>query len=273
MLSRVSRISSRAPRAISAFHTSAPKLSEEKEAPAGGLMGTGLDPLYAIPLGIIAGIPIINNQVLVLNEETQLVGCFAAFVITAYTQGGDAIAKMMDDKAKAITDEHNAAENTSIAAVEAIIDAHKNRIAAMEDVGKLESMATDYEKKAAAIVPAVAKFEVAEKIEKALQDIYNKELIAKEKVSQELATNAVRSVRDGFLADKKAVEASTAYAISALVGKADTNPIDAEFVKFFDKAGKDAAAEEKKNAGKIAEDAEASAILKSVMEEVKARAA
>ena len=156
---------------------------EAAPAPAGGFLGTGLSPLYAIPVGIIAGIPIINNEFLVLNEETQLVGCFAAFVITAYTQGGDAIAQMMDDKAKTITDEHNAAENTSIAAVESIIAAHKNRIAAIEDLGKLESMSTEYEKKAAAVVPAMAKFDVAEKIEKALQDIYNKEMIAK--VSEE----------------------------------------------------------------------------------------
>jgi len=275
MLGRVTRFSRFTPRSVSAFHSSAPSQSEEKApaAPAGGFLGTGLDPMYAIPFGIIAGIPIINNELLVLNEETQLVGCFAAFVITAYTQGGDAVAKMMDDKAKAITEEHNAAENASIAAVESIIAAHKNRIAAMEDLATLESMAGEYEKKAAAIVPAVAKFEVAASIEKALADIYNKELIAKEKVSQDLAANAVRSVRDGFLADAKAVDASTTYAISALVGKAGPNPIDGEFVKFFDAAGKAAAAEEKANKGKVVEDKEAQAVISSVLEIVKAKAA
>ena len=180
---------------------------------------------------------------------------------------------MMDDKAKVITDEHNAAENTSIAAVESIIAAHKNRIAAMEDLDKLDAMAGDYEKKAAAVVPAVAKFEVAASIEKALADIYNKELIAKEKVSQELAASAVRAVRDGFLADPSNVDSSTSYAISALVGKASANPVDASFVKFFDAAGKKAAAEEKANKGKVVEDKEAQAVINGVLEQVKAKAA
>ena len=44
--------------------------------------------MYAIPTGILLGIPIIQKQILVLDAESQLVGCFAAFVITAYTQGG-----------------------------------------------------------------------------------------------------------------------------------------------------------------------------------------
>lgn len=69
------------------------------------------------------------------------------------------------------------------------------------------------------------------------------------------------------------MDASTAYAISALTGKAGPNPIDGEFVKYFDKAGKDAAAEEKKNKGKVMEDPEATAILNTVVEAVKAKAA
>merc|ERR1719321_379946 len=94
------------------IRTTAPAMAPEESAPAtpegGGFLGTGLSPLYAVPAGIFAGIPIIHNQVLVLNEETQLVGCFAAFVITAYTQGGAAVAKMLDDKAQAIIEEHSA---------------------------------------------------------------------------------------------------------------------------------------------------------------------
>jgi hypothetical protein len=89
----------------------------------GGFLGTGLSPLYAIPVGIVAAIPVITHEMLILNAETQLVACFAAFVITAYTQGGDAIAKNLDDKAAAVTAEHNAVEDANIAAVQAVIDA------------------------------------------------------------------------------------------------------------------------------------------------------
>ena len=50
-------------------------------------------------------------------------------------------------------------------------------------------------------------------IEKALQDILNKETIAREKVSQTLAYDTVVAVKDKFLSDSKNVASSEAYAI------------------------------------------------------------
>ena len=41
-------------------------------------------------------------QVFVINEETQLLGCFMVFVGTMYSQAGDAIGKMLDMKGEAV---------------------------------------------------------------------------------------------------------------------------------------------------------------------------
>ena len=41
-------------------------------------------------------------QVFILNEETQLLGCFMVFVGTMYSQAGDAIGKALDAKSNAV---------------------------------------------------------------------------------------------------------------------------------------------------------------------------
>ena len=43
-----------------------------------------------------------STQVFVLNEETQLLGCFMVFVGTMYSQAGDAIGKALDAKSDAV---------------------------------------------------------------------------------------------------------------------------------------------------------------------------
>jgi len=271
-LNRLNR--SRAPlnRLASSFHSSAPVKSDEKAPEGGGFMGTSLSPLYAIPVGIFAGIPIIQNQWLILDAETQLVGCFAAFTITAYTQGGDAIAKMMDDKAQVVIDEHNAAEDLSIQAVESVIEGHKKRLAVLKDIEIMETVSDEYIKKAEAVAPNVQVHAVNSAIEKALQDIYNREVIAREKVSQSLAKDTVISVRDGFNADAKAVAASEAFAIKMLMGgDAGAHPIDQSFLSALKASADTAAKEEKANKGKVIEDAEANAILSSTVGGVAAK--
>merc|ERR1719183_1589919 len=144
MLSQAIRRTTRVrslPRSLTSLNFSTAAVSDDKKEESGGFF-SNLSPLYAIPTGIILGIPIIQNEVLILNEETQLVACFAAFVITAYTKGGDAIAASLDEKAAAIQREHNLIEDAQINAVQAVIDGHKKRLTLAAD---LESLAAQTE--------------------------------------------------------------------------------------------------------------------------------
>lgn len=57
------------------FHHSARREEEAKEtssevADKGGFMGTGLSHLYAIPLGVAFGVPILEFNWFIVNEET-----------------------------------------------------------------------------------------------------------------------------------------------------------------------------------------------------------
>lgn len=87
-----------------------------------------------MPLGIFLSIPLIQNEVLILSEETQLVGCFALFAGTVYTLGSDAIAEMLDAKGKAIIAQHNALEDEAIASIEEVVLAHENRVSLLSEL-------------------------------------------------------------------------------------------------------------------------------------------
>ena len=65
--------------------------------PLSVLKDLGLDKWqYQLPLGIWLAVPVISNEVLMLSEETQLVGVFAMFCGASYVLGNQAVADMLD---------------------------------------------------------------------------------------------------------------------------------------------------------------------------------
>jgi hypothetical protein len=67
--------SAHAPKMSASFHHSARREEEAKEtssevAEKAGFMGTGLSHLYAIPVGVAFGVPILEFNWFVVNEET-----------------------------------------------------------------------------------------------------------------------------------------------------------------------------------------------------------
>jgi hypothetical protein len=99
------------------------------------LKEVGLDKWqYQLPIGIFLAIPIIENQVLMLSEEMQLVGCFAMFCGAAYQLGNQAVADALDAKGKAIIAQHNALEDEAIASIKEVMEAHEGRVALLGEL-------------------------------------------------------------------------------------------------------------------------------------------
>jgi len=89
---------------------------------------------YQLPLGIWLAVPVISNEVLMLSEETQLVGVFAAFCGASYVLGNQAVADMLDAKGAAIIAQHNALEDEAIASIKEVVDAHQGRVALLGEL-------------------------------------------------------------------------------------------------------------------------------------------
>mgnify|MGYP000105839977 CR=1 FL=1 len=212
--------------------STAPAATEEKKEDGGFL--ANLSPLYAIPTGIILGIPIIQNEVLILNEETQLVACFAAFVITAYTKGGDAIAASLNEKAQAIQKEHNLIEDAQIEAVQSVIDGHKKRLTLASDLEAINATSESIAVLANKAYGEKLRHVKTDDVERQLNAIYTKEQQSLDRLTGDLSSAATSAVRASFANDQKAQQVALDNAIAQLQGKeVKSDPIQKAFSTFF----------------------------------------
>ena len=239
-----------------AFHASALR-DEEAKTPAntgridhiyeekgkGGLFGTGLSEWFALPIGITAAVPIINMDLYVINEETQLAAVFIAFCVALYTQGGDAIYKALDEKAQIILKEHNEAEDKVIEALEQKLDAlkmNKNMVKDFEAINELREETYKKLNAAGAIKP---QHEFKTQVERMLNMIAQEEANVTEKAKVALMEEATSSVTAAFTSSKdlkkKALDAAIAQ-IKGNVKEGTVDPVRSEFSSFF-KAKADAA--------------------------------
>ncbi|CAJ1944279.1 unnamed protein product [Cylindrotheca closterium] len=250
------------------FHYSARREEEAKEetssevADKGGFMGTGLSHLYAIPAGVAFGVPILEFNWFLVNEETLLASTFVMFCVVAYTQGGDAIAKMFKDEGDAMLALQHEAEDEIIAKMEenlAYMKLTENIVQDYQDI--LELTGQSYEKlnAAGAIKP---KHVLKAQVEKMLTVIAAEEANAYDKAKTALMVEATDAVTAKFLDDKALKKAALDNAMSKLTtGKAMAggDPVQGAFVKFF--SDKSAAAK-KADDGSEQKEARANMIMK-----------
>ena len=81
-----------------------------------------------MPVGLIMAIPLLKTEMLILSEETQLVGVFMMFTAAAYVGAGEMVANSLDARKIATMAEHNALEDEAILNVTETIEAHKKRL-------------------------------------------------------------------------------------------------------------------------------------------------
>ncbi len=65
-------------------------------------------------MGIIAAVPALTQDIVIISEETQIVGCFVMFVAAIYTQFGDVIAKSLDSQSEAVLSALNKQEDINV---------------------------------------------------------------------------------------------------------------------------------------------------------------
>jgi len=222
----------------------------------GGLFGTGIDELYAWPLGLIVGIPIISGEYFVLSAETQVAACFMTFCLACYTQGGDAIREMLEARAQAIVDEHAKVEDLNIEAMKEVIEAHKKRVSMVEDLSPLLSLRTELISKISDAKSMQLKYDTKTEIENKLNMLVLAEINATEKTKASLVEEASSAVTASFVASKAAKKAALDVAIASIKGTASKakDPVQEMFSKFFQTKIADAKANEGKTVKLSAED-------------------
>jgi hypothetical protein len=223
------------------FHVSAKRDEEAKPAEPvavekGGLFGTGLSEWYALPIGMTMAVPILKLDWYVVNEETQLAAVFVAFCVAFYTQGGDALYKSLDERAKTLMEEHNEAEDKVIEALEQKLDflkANQNMVNDFEAINTVREASYVNLNAAGAIKP---QHDFKFQVERMITMIAQEEANVTEKTKIAIMEEATASVTEQFTTSKDLKKAALSAAIAQIKGDAGegtVDPVRAEFSKFL----------------------------------------
>jgi len=199
------------------FTTEVPSENKEEECKKKSPLASILcDWKYMVPAGILVGIPLISNEVIVLSEETQLLAVFMLFTGTLYTQVGGMAAKFFDEYRENVFKEQRAIDDAQIEQIRNSIEEHEKCLSlasdfeqflAVKDASKrLAIEASNYEAKHAFRAAMIRKLEaVAATEETALQGIKGR-----------MVNYVIDDVTNQFTTDKKAKENALNQALHVL---------------------------------------------------------
>jgi hypothetical protein len=195
---------------------------------------SGMNPLYWIPIGVAASVPILEFEWFDPNAETLLASTFLGFVVVAYTQGGAMIAQSFKDEANDMLKVQNEAEEQVIAKLEETVEYMKLTENIVDDYQAVMDVTdASYSKlnEAGKIKPS---HEFKAQMEKILSAIASEEKNVYEKAKVEMMADATVAVTSSFSTSKELKKIALTSAIEKLTGKGSgSDPVPAEFVKFF----------------------------------------
>lgn len=180
------------------------------------------NPWYSVPIGFLAFGSAVANDLYVLDPETQLSALFFLFIGTAYSQGGDAFAKMIDDSATQIKNEHQAAEVAKIEMLRDLHAAHQETAGLAEDIASIYSEIDSLIDDTCASAATVAAVNMRNETVKKLEALARAEESMSTEVQMSLIDNATAAVRAA------APQMSDAAMAAALAQLADPSarPVD-----------------------------------------------
>lgn len=189
-----------------------------------------------LPLGIFLAIPIIQHEVLILSEETQLVGCFCLFCGTAYQLGADSVAAMLDEKTKSVIAQHNAVEEQAIIQVKETVAAHEKRIETLQLLKTMPQVQTEASEALEVIKAMEFKHQTRDKFVKMLDNLVAKEEQVQAAISASMIAEAAETVATRF-EDAEIKAQALNEAISILQSGGQSKLVPAMYVDYFKTRG------------------------------------
>lgn len=202
------------------------------------------NPLIQAPIGFILAIPLLQNQVLILSEELQLLGCFMVFTASVYSQAGEAIGKALDAKGEDVMAEHNAQEQIQIEAAKAVIEAHQQKLSLVEEMKAIHSTQAELLSMLAEAKSMELQYMLKADIVKKLDFVAQKEENFRAAQQAELAEAAAEAVTAMFTSDKDLQAKALTQALDTIAdpAKAGDDVVGSMFTGYFANYAKDVAA-------------------------------
>jgi hypothetical protein len=192
-------------------------LAKKDEEEQSFLVKLGLnDWKFAIPVGMLVGIPALSNEIIVLDAEMQLTACFVLFCSTMYTQVGPMIAKSLDSYGKEVADELKDLDKAFQSQIKTAISANEQALSLSEDFKQLYALSDSLSTTQAQVLNNQEEHKYREAIVKKLDSLYALEESASSAIRNRTLNAVKADVLDTFTNDKKIKEDALNQAIAVL---------------------------------------------------------
>ena len=171
---------------------------------------------FALPLGMLVGIPMISNEVLIIDGEMQLTGCFILFCATLYTQVGGMVASSLDERSTEIFKELETLDNAVKAQLTGAIASNKLAITLDQDLKDRLALVDDLAATQAQVLNHMEEHKFRDAISKKLDSLAALEEATAQALRARTITAVKADVVDLFTNDRKAKDNALAQAIQVL---------------------------------------------------------
>lgn len=174
------------------------------------------NPQVHLPIAFLCAIPLLEHQVIILNEEVQLLGCFMVFAGTVYTQFGDLIGKALDAKQEAVIAEHNAKEELQITATREALAKHQSMLTTIEDMKTIYATQDELLEKLAKARFFEAQYEIRNQTVKSMDFMALQLEQNKQAIQSHLVTSATAAVLEAINEHKELKSEALAQALNTI---------------------------------------------------------
>jgi len=194
-------------------------LGAKQEAPKDFIHQYGLnDWKIALPVGMVAAIPALGNEWLILDAETQLVAVFILFCSTVYMQLGGAVASNLDDYRNNVFTTLKKVDESMLVDIKASIAANENVLDMEKDISSVHKLIDDMCVVKAETLNYAEEHKYRDAIVRKLDSLVAIEEAAVVAIRNRMLTAVKAEVVNKFATDAKAKQAALDHAMAVLSG-------------------------------------------------------
>jgi len=191
---------------------------------------------FALPISMMVGIPIVTNEVLIINEETQLLACFILFCATAYNSGAPIVHQYCEDIREKDFKLFQAADEYLLRDLTEAVKANEKCLGMESTVKDIYTLTDNLSVAQADLLNSIEQHKLRDAIAKKLGSLVAIEEAASSAIRTRMLNKVRSDVVNTFTSDKAAKDNALSQAISVLASGASG------------KLGKDVVGESFKNA-------------------------
>lgn len=190
-----------------------------------GLLGSAEEPKqtslfadwkFAIPISMMVGIPVVTNEVLIINEETQLLACFILFCATAYNSGAPVIHQYCEDIREKDFKLFQAADEYLLRDLTEAVKANEKCLGMEETVKDIYGLTDNLSVAQADLLNSIEQHKLRDVVAKKLSSLVAIEEAASSAIRARMLTQVRADVVKAFTSDKTAKDNALSQAISVL---------------------------------------------------------